>query len=158
MNVKKFVKTKPKFNKICEFPDCGENYEGTIRSKYCPEHRKGKYRKVIDKDKNDAKKLEYIEKNQNVTINHNFNVPVDVTLECECCNTKFTITILPDVIVYPKYCEEHRNEYRRLLYMKKMGIIVELPKREIVLDDIDKDLTEEEIKELSDIDQDLMYE
>lgn len=161
MNINKFIKKdRPLFDKVCEFPECGVHYQGTQRAKYCHEHRKGKYRKVIDKEKNDLKKREMIENNQNVTINHSYNVLVNVLVECECCSNKFQITILPDVFVYPKYCEEHRNEYRRNLYLKQMGIIVEMPKKEIEVEDLvdmDKELTDEEIKQLIEIDEDIKW-
>lgn len=51
----------------------------------------------------------------NQLIKHNFRYEHPREIECalEGCQTKFSILLIPRQILYPKYCEKHRSEYRR---------------------------------------------
>jgi len=112
-------KLKPK---LCSFPGCKETFFGTAKSKYCDEHRKRKYRKQIDSKKVAAKK-EADKTNTNLIFNHGFTEPRDIIRECdlECCDNKYKIRVFPHLFVYPKYCPEHRNEYKRNLAINGKG-------------------------------------
>ena len=51
----------------------------------------------------------------NQFILHNYTVPVEKSCACPHpgCGGIFSITLYPNQIVYPKYCEEHRTAHRR---------------------------------------------
>lgn len=105
--------------KVCAFPGCNKIFKGTGKSKYCLEHRKRKYRKFIDEDKIARQKREEELKNPNQIIDHNYTNSVIEVRKCclDGCENEFTIKIHPKTYVYPKYCNAHRNEFKRNLYL-----------------------------------------
>jgi len=125
MKVPKIRRTKKLVEKQCSFIDldkkrCSKIFHGTGKSLYCLEHRKPKYRKIIDKDKIEAK-IKYIKKNTpNQTINHKYAETQTIIMKCtlEGCNEEYEVKIFPNVYIYPKYCPEHRNEYRRKRFLE----------------------------------------
>ena len=99
---------------------CTTIFYGTGKSLYCLEHRKPKYRKIIDREKIQAK-IDHIRENtSNQNINHKYIETQTIVMKCELegCNEEFEVKILPNIYVYPKYCKEHRNEYRRKRYLE----------------------------------------
>ena len=58
-------------------------------------------------------------KENNQIIKHNFKKEHIRTLNCalEKCSKPFDITLVPNQVLYPKYCEEHRTEHRRLQFL-----------------------------------------
>jgi hypothetical protein len=52
---------------------------------------------------------------------HNFNKSVERTCECQLmgCVQTFEITMIPNQVLYPKYCPDHRSEYRRRNFMRQ---------------------------------------
>jgi hypothetical protein len=108
------------FNKVCCYPDCDVYFEGTAKSKYCEEHKKSIYRKIIDKDKIQAKKDLIISSNINKVIDHKNKDSVVADVECELCSKPFKILLISSVNVYPKFCEEHRSEHRRKMYERSL--------------------------------------
>ena len=46
-----------------------------------------------------------------------------MVLNCvlEACDHQFEVKIYPRQYVYPKYCPEHRNEYRRVRHLQRIG-------------------------------------
>lgn len=107
--------------KHCAFTGCKEIFMGTGKSKYCVEHRKRKYRKAIDADKVAKQKAEEENKNPNQTIKHKYTDSTTVVMECALkgCSEKFTIQVLPNTYVYPKYCKHHRNEHKRKIFINE---------------------------------------
>ena len=105
--------------KLCAFPGCKVEEKMTGRGKFCKEHRKKKYRKIIDADVIVSRKAEEDALNPNQTIVHKFTDPVKMVLTCDLggCNEEFTITIQPKTSVYPKYCKEHRNPFKREMFL-----------------------------------------
>jgi hypothetical protein len=57
-----------------------------------------------------------------------------MVLNCdlEGCDNQFEVKIYPRQYVYPKYCPEHRNEYRRIRHLSRIGRsdLIELIKKE----------------------------
>lgn len=106
--------------KKCAFPGCKKSFKGTGKSRYCPEHRKRKYRKIIDAGKKEAKLAEEEIKNPNQTLKHQYTDSIIVSMKCklEGCNNNFDIKVIPNIFVYPKFCPDHRNEYKRNLFLK----------------------------------------
>lgn len=107
--------------KKCAFPGCKEVFLGTGKSKYCEEHRLRKYRKIIDAKKLEAKKAEEELNNPNQILNHKHENAVVVKMKCqlEGCNNHFEITMLPKIFVFPKFCENHRNFWKRKMFLMK---------------------------------------
>jgi len=107
--------------KPCQFPGCDKEFMGTGKSKYCHEHRARKYRKIIDADKEIRKKAEEDAKNPNQRIEHNYTQTHVILMDCklEGCGQTFEIKILPHTYVYPKYCPEHRNEFKRKNFLRQ---------------------------------------
>jgi len=101
--------------KHCQFPGCKEYFMGTGKSKYCNEHRKRKYRKIIDAEKIARQKAEEEARNPNQIIHHEFTDSTKMKIRCalDGCENEFTIKVIPKVYVYPKYCKEHRNAFKR---------------------------------------------
>jgi hypothetical protein len=121
--------------KLCQFPGCNRYYDGTGFSKYCKElhqldekgedvlnedgkpiiiwegHRHRKFRKEID-----AKKKKIIKENPNKCYYHNSDKPQDVIFICDLCGSQFEIKVYPQIEIYPRFCESHRSEFRRLYY------------------------------------------
>jgi hypothetical protein len=106
--------------KKCAFPECKVEFFGTGRAKYCLEHRQKKYRKIIDADKDTAAKELIKLRNPNQTIMHDYVSPELVQMKCalDGCENSFNISILPRVYVYPRYCGDHRNAYKRSIYLQ----------------------------------------
>jgi len=101
------------FEKQCQYPECTTMYFGVGASKYCAEHQKNEYKKELLKMKDNEAKKEYEEnaKSNNI-IEHSHTKTTQMTATCPC-GRHFNITLIPDVHIYPKYCPEHRNIYRR---------------------------------------------
>lgn len=57
----------------------------------------------------------------NRVIKHNFRYNHCTSVKCalEGCNQHFPITLIPRQLLYPKYCEAHRNEYQRRRHLRK---------------------------------------
>ncbi|MDR0303786.1 MAG: hypothetical protein LBH98_03320 [Chitinispirillales bacterium] len=102
--------------KKCMYPGCEKVFHGIHISKYCVEHRKDRYR--IRKR---AKPEDVNLKNQ--TIQHKYTTVVEQTMTCalEQCENQFTIKVFPRQYIYPKFCPDHRNEYRRERHLRLIG-------------------------------------
>lgn len=118
--------------KKCLFPGCDGYFQGTGYSKYCPEHRKKEHRKTIDK----LKKKDTIKPNNNQYYKHDKEEISTVIFHCALCNEPFDLKVYPTIFTYPKYCPEHRNEFRRLWWMKKNGIVPVEEKPEPVMKEV----------------------
>lgn len=104
LKVKKYQSIK------CTFPGCeNEIISNGLATKFCKEHKKTKYRNLKDKKESD-----------NQEIKHPCNTSLSIISKCllDGCNNEFEIILLPRVYTYPKYCPEHRNEYKRKLFLK----------------------------------------
>ena len=111
----------------CAFPGCTEMFFAKGKQKYCDEHRKPEHRSqlygkapgetpVFD---NDGK---YIHADDlNLVIKHTYVEAQKLMVCCACCGTPYEIAVIPRQYVYPKYCFEHRNEFKRNLYLKTRG-------------------------------------
>lgn len=94
--------------KYCQFEGCGKKYQGTAASKFCPEHRgmKRPRKKIVERRPVDL---------DNLVLDHDYREARTIVAECrlEGCNNRYEINVVPGQYVYPGYCEEHRNEYKR---------------------------------------------
>jgi hypothetical protein len=98
--------------KKCKFCGCKKSFFGKGASKYCKEHRKLFYRKNLYEKK--KKNLS----DDNLIIKHSHKESTTVYKNCEACMEQYEIKLLPNQFVYPKFCEEHRNVFRREQYLR----------------------------------------
>ena len=110
--------------KKCLYEGCKESYIGNLISKYCPEHRKQMYRKIIDKDKiREKKEIKESKESANQRIQHTYKSATVVKGMCQLagCSEEFDLLILPNVFIYPKFCEGHRSEFKRKRWLEQNG-------------------------------------
>jgi hypothetical protein len=132
IDVPKIPREKRKLKlKRCLYPECQNLFQGKGFSKYCSEHRQRQYRKVIDK----LNKKVIITENPNQTYRHENTSITTVTFVCILCGKKFDIVVYPNIYIYPKYCEDHRNLYKRTLWLKSNSIYVPEIKQEEIIDE-----------------------
>ena len=108
-------------DKVCKFPGCNKKFRGTGKSLYCKIHREKKYRKEIDKAKNDLNNALNDINNPNFTLNHDYTTSTTIVRKCDCCDNTYEIMIFPKTFIYSRYCSDHRNEYKRKLYIISIG-------------------------------------
>jgi hypothetical protein len=50
---------------------------------------------------------------------HKFIEATDVEFTCQLsgCNRKYMLKVIPKLFIYPKYCEEHRSEFKRAFFL-----------------------------------------
>jgi len=113
--------------KKCLYPGCGKIFFGIHISKYCPEHRQDRYR-IRKRTKPEDVNI------KNQTFKHSYTEVVTMVMNCslEGCNHQFEVKIYPRQYIYPKYCPDHRNEYRRIRLLQQIGRddLIEIMKRE----------------------------
>jgi len=102
--------------KKCQYPGCGKVFFGIHISKYCPEHRQDRYR-IRKRTKPEDVNI------KNQTYKHSFTEVMEMKMECalEGCEQQFEIKVYPRQYVYPKYCNEHRNEFKRIRHLTRIG-------------------------------------
>lgn len=109
-----------KYEKKCQFPDCNKTFEGYGASKYCEEHSTPEAKKIIrDMNREKRKENEYNFDVSNCTIKHNYIKKTPFQMECPC-GREFTIDLYPNVEKYPRFCELHRNPFKRERLIKKL--------------------------------------
>lgn len=113
--------------KRCLYPGCGKIFFGIHISKYCPEHRQDRYR-IRKRTKPEDVNI------KNQTFKHNYTEVVSMVMNCalEGCCQHFDMKIYPRQYIYPKYCPQHRNEYRRIRHLRMINRedLIEQMKRE----------------------------
>lgn len=109
--------------KNCAFPGCKVKQKMTGKAAYCTEHRLRKYRKIIDAKKTEAKKAEEEARNPNQSIKHKYTESTIIKMKCalDGCDNEFEIKVYPNIFCYPKYCPDHRNIWKRELFLKKVN-------------------------------------
>jgi hypothetical protein len=100
--------------KTCVFPGCDVEFIGRGKAKYCEEHRKAKYRKELYK------------KNDNtgggiIVIEHDEVYAKPIIRKCNLvgCPNDYEIVLIPRLYEYSNYCEDHRNEFKREMFLKR---------------------------------------
>ena len=60
---------------------------------------------------------------RNQVLRHNFSAPVERDCECRLmgCRKFFRLTLIPNQFLYPKYCEDHRSEFRRADFLRRLA-------------------------------------
>jgi hypothetical protein len=139
MTSNKAPRKMPKTEKTCQFPGCSEKFMGIGAAKYCEEHRKPEYRKVINEMRAKEKKTDTnFPERSNLIIKHDNTTVVEKTLTCPC-GADYIVSLYPNIDIYPKFCEKHRNPYQRDMLLKKLGLYKDGGEEveHIEIDDID---------------------
>lgn len=102
--------------KICQFPDCKKKFLGRGKTKYCEEHRKQKYKKFLYQ-----RPISNGVGEANIIIKHKHVKATTVCRTCalDGCDNEYDITLIPNQIIYPKYCIKHRNKFKREFFINK---------------------------------------
>lgn len=102
--------------KVCQFPNCNAEFQGRGKAKYCEEHRKTKYKKVLYQS-NTSNGIG----DSNMYINHKNVEATKIIRTCglKGCDEEYELTVIPNQYVYPKYCVTHRNEYKRKFFTEQ---------------------------------------
>lgn len=114
----------PTTDKPCQYPGCGVIFNGIGAAKYCEEHRKPEFRKILNALRTEEKKKTLnlnMPNNSNMIIAHTNHVATNITRTC-ACGKDYMITLFPNINVYPKYCETHTNPYQRDMLLKSLGL------------------------------------
>lgn len=100
--------------KYCQYQGCDRQYFGYGMAKYCEIHTNPKMR--------ERKRRVYDPVTLNNVVIHAHRI-VGEMIELDCglpgCTEKVRFQIYSRQMVYPKYCTEHRNEYRRQLFERQ---------------------------------------
>lgn len=113
----KKVRKAKKVHHVCQYPDCNKEFYAVKVAKYCEQHRTKKYSNKLYKKPSVAFDIKEVEK-ENIYLKHdNFKVEI-YEFNCACCNEPYRVKILPRLYIYPKFCPEHRNSYKRELFQK----------------------------------------
>jgi len=60
---------------------------------------------------------------------HNYRA--EVAKKCRClldgCARAFEITLIPNQVLYPKFCEDHRSEFRREFHLQQIAAAMATP-------------------------------
>lgn len=114
INKKKVIQSKSderKRLKLKKCLECGIEFKGHIISKYCDKHRK-----EINRIKIVKKILK--KEDTNIVIKHEKHEITKMVLNCALCHNEYEIELIPQQYIYPKFCNEHRNEYKRKIFIK----------------------------------------
>ena len=108
----KYKKKKRIKLKICQY--CGKEFWGHPIAKYCELHRDVKQREKTKKP------TEPLDANNRV-FEHEYLEVVEQEFTCELdgCGKTFMVKVFPKQFVYPRYCDEHRNEFKRRNWIRQ---------------------------------------
>lgn len=115
----------------CEYPECGIEFLGHPISKFCPAHNSRSRQNIKIK-----KKTSVTENNR--IIDHECKDITSIILECSLkgCREKYEIEICPKQYIYPKFCPEHRNKYKRESFLKSIRKIEKNLRKALMNDEI----------------------
>ncbi len=116
MQLPKYKKKKREKLKICQEPGCGLEFIGHPIAKYCEKHRdiSNRARKVKICEAVDVK---------NFVFEHSFTDVTKIERLCSLpgCLRRYALKIYPKQKVYPKFCEIHRNDFKRENFVKNVA-------------------------------------
>lgn len=113
MQLPKYKKKKRIKLKVCQEPGCGREFWGHPIAKYCELHRDIKQRQ---KQKKEFDSIE----SKNMLFRHAYTDVVEITFQC-ClgdCKNPFAIKVFPKQFLYPRFCLEHRNDFKRANFIR----------------------------------------
>lgn len=113
MQLPKYKKKKRVKLKKCQEPGCNREFWGHPIAKYCDLHKDIKARQ---KPKKIISNFEL----NNMYLKHSYNSSVEVKFKCclDGCDNVYSIKLFPKQYVYPRFCLEHRNDFKRNNYLR----------------------------------------
>lgn len=118
MLIPKNSRKQKRYEKVCSYPECNKIFFGISIAKYCVKHRQEEFRIRKRDRKSDPEKYNQLIEHKNMKVTE-----VTATCSLDGCNHKFSFKLFPKQKVYPKYCEEHRNEFQRERFKELHGRI-----------------------------------
>lgn len=108
MQLPKYRAEKKKRVKYCQYAACGKEFIGVHVQKYCDFHTDPHNRKRIRPKREDPGV-------RNNIFSHGFAGRVNAVFCCALsgCGREFAVSLYPGQKIYPKFCENHRSEFRR---------------------------------------------
>jgi hypothetical protein len=105
-------------NKLCVI--CGKEFFGHAVRKYCDIHLDQKNGDRVKLRTEYRKKLLSIHENSNQVNNFKNKDVLKIKASCKLngCGNIFELLVFPRQEVFPKYCEDHRSEYRRRNFLR----------------------------------------
>ena len=66
--------------------------------------------------------IERVTRNNQIIL-HNYKKSIEKTCDCQLlgCRSDFAITLIPNQVLYPKFCTEHRSEFRRRNFLRQFA-------------------------------------
>lgn len=60
----------------------------------------------------------------NQIILHNYRKSLEKNCDCQLlgCRQEFPVTLVPNQVLYPKYCPDHRSEFRRKDFLRRCAM------------------------------------
>ncbi len=54
---------------------------------------------------------------------HNYQAPAikDCGCDLEGCGNRFSVVLIPNQVVYPRFCRDHRTEHRRTIHRERFA-------------------------------------
>lgn len=103
--------------RVCALIGCGNTFIGPPQQKYCDDPRCREARRILA---NKKKRSRVDNEADNLKLSKG-KFPTGTILRIQCsatglagrCSKRFLVYYEAKRTVYPKYCEEHRNEYKR---------------------------------------------
>jgi hypothetical protein len=116
MKMPKYKKTRRVKFKKCAEPGCGKDFWGHPIAKYCEKHRDIKMRVKPVKDVIAPGDI-------NLIIEHDNKQTVKKELCCSLdgCSNVYEVILFPKQFIYPKYCPEHRNQFKRKTFIESLS-------------------------------------
>jgi hypothetical protein len=69
--------------------------------------------------KPDSLLIERVTRNNQIIL-HNYKKTTGQSCDCQLlgCRQSFELALIPNQVLYPKYCEDHRSEFRRANFLR----------------------------------------
>lgn len=73
-------------------------------------------------DKPGSLLIERVTRNNQILV-HNYAEATPRSCECRLlgCTRTFEVTLIPNQALYPKFCESHRSEFRRMEFLRRFA-------------------------------------
>ena len=107
--------------KICQDETCGREFWGHHVAKYCELCRTPRMRAIRRARIKKRREAAHNDK-VNMEFKHSFYEVNESEFTCKLdgCNNKYRVKIFPKQFIYPRYCEEHRNEHKRNIFLRQL--------------------------------------
>jgi hypothetical protein len=106
----KYVKKKAKIMQ-CTYEGCENTFKAFPHARFCEFHKDPSTRPTEKK----------VEENTMFIFKHSFKEKMIIERYCDCCNKSYRIEVYPEREEYPRFCDEHHSEYKRIFWREQHG-------------------------------------